>query len=493
LKAYTNIEQYGNKIFHRYNEDGIAKIDVIESDSFELFIKNSSGKHKSFFGDTVMSKLFDTIRDAKAFVDEYKGVTGFDIFGQTQYKYQYIQNHYPDDIVPDMSAFKIMNMDIETDYGDTFPYPSLAEYQIQAITLKQFGKGKMTTFGLKKFNNPNPKEIDYIECSSEADLLRRFFLFWESESPDVITGWNIEGFDIPYLVNRSEKILGVNSSNLFSPLHKFVKNVVKETRMLNGDMTYKFFGIAVVDYINIYKKYSTEKLESYSLNFVAEYELDEQKIEYTGSLKELYESDFDKYILYNIHDVRLVEMIDNKLQFMFLAVSLSYIAKCNLSDVFSPVRFWDLMVYNKLNKDRIAIPIKDDYSNDEGYDGAYVKDPIPGSYDWIMSFDLTSLYPSIIRQFNMSPEMLVNRGDGNSILDSLIDRTYQFKEDLVESNVAMAANGSTYKRESQGVFPALMESMFNLRKVYKRQMLDAQSVLEVINAELDRRSIKHKH
>jgi DNA polymerase elongation subunit (family B) len=301
----------------------------------------------------------------------------------------------------------------------------------------------------------------------------RFLEMWEETSPDIVTGWNIQFFDIPYLNNRITKLMGDNTAHRLSPFHRIYE---RTTTMHNKPQTiFEFVGIATLDYLELYRKFTYSQQESFSLNHIAYLELGEKKLDYSEveSLHQLYKTNFQKFIEYNIHDVELVDRIDAKMQLIDMALALAYDAKVNYNDVFTQVRMWDTLIHNDLMEQNIVVPQNVHTSKDSQFAGAYVKDPIIGMHEWVVSFDLNSLYPHLIMQYNISPETIVEGRHTSVSIDNLLDGEYQS-----QGEYCMAANGHYFKRDKQGFLPAMMQRMYDDRSLYKKKMIEAQKAYE---------------
>ena len=235
-------------------------------------------------------------------------------------------------------------------------------------------------------------------------------------------------------------------------------------------------GIATLDYLELYKKFTYTNQESYRLDHIAFVELDEKKLDHSefDTFKEFYTKDWDKFVRYNIHDVRLVDRLDDKMKLLDLAFTMAYDAKVNFEDVYSQVRMWDNIIYIYLAKQNIIIPPKKESVKDNRYAGAYVKEPIPGMYDWVVSFDLNSLYPHLIMQYNLSPETLLT--DRVSVdVDTLLNK--QFDTSYLDGKT-LCANGTHYDITFQGFLPKLMDKIYEERTIYKKRMLAAKQKYE---------------
>ena len=474
MNFYTYARHYGDKILVRGVKDGKR---FISKHNFRptLFVKSDKpSKYKSIYGENVSPIQFESNKEATAFYDRYKDVSNFPIFGQDYYGYQYITEKYPGPVEWDAKKCKIYSIDIETTSENGFPNVDSPTEKMLVITMQDNNTKKITTFGVGEFtptDNVKGLDIDYIACKDEYTLLSTFLEWWEQNCPDIITGWNSALFDIPYLLARTERILGEGEHKRYSPFELVNK---RKVRFAAGrEMTaFEITGVAQLDYLDLYKKFTYVTRESYKLDFIAETELGKNKLE-SGfdTFKEFYEKDWNRFVEYNIIDTVIVDELEDKMKLVELAMTMAYDAKCNYNDVFSAVRTWDSLLYNHLWEKNIVIHQKSG-KKDRQIEGAYVQEPKPGGYDWVCSFDATSLYPSILMQYNMSPETIVPGFKYDVKVDDLLDR-YKLDK-LKEKNYAMASNGTCYTREKQGLFPEIVQKFFNDRLKYKKLMQEAQ-------------------
>jgi DNA polymerase elongation subunit (family B) len=486
---YMFADEQGSRIFHRYWDGQERRMEVIDSFPIELFIEGGRKDARGLRGESLSRVEFTKISDAQEFIREYKDITP--IHGQTSLVHQFLAYRYPEEIEFDISKFVIANIDIETRFDNGFPSPDRADQEIISITLKCFGDNKFVSWGIKPYKVKNEND-EYVLCEDEKDLLIKFVNYWSRLKPDIVTGWNIQGFDIPYLINRVTNVLGEKVAAKLSPFSNYTSKVFSDFEIQGGQKSYRILGVTVFDYIELYKKFSYKKLERYSLDFVSHIELGERKVDYSeyGNLMNLYNTNYELFMDYNIHDVQLVENLDKKLNFMFLALTMAFMGRVRMNEIFSQVRFWDTLVYNKLRQEGIQIPPHIRRKGSGDIEGAYVKDPVPGLYKWVVSLDLTSLYPSIMMQYNLSTETAVDPAVGN-LVDKLLDMSYDTSF-LKERDLTMTANGATFTRKFKGVMPRLVEAMFNDRKKYKNMMLDVKREIEAIKVELDKRGLKHE-
>ena len=463
MNLYTSVESNYEFIFHRYVDSaGKQHFDKISDYPLEIFTEYPLGKDVSLMGDKLQLQRFESVKK----FSEYCRKTNH-LYGQTSAALQFISNEYTNKIVPDVSRYSIFCFDIEVHHSDGFPNAQVADQEILSITIKRFGR-EMVTLGTKPLDREN-----YIECADEHELLMNFLENWKSDYPNIVTGFYINGFDIPYLVNRMNRVLGSKYSNQLSPFYKDVKTPLKK-RVINKadeEYTYNIFCVETLDYIDIYKKFTPNRLESYTLDYISEFELGEKKVDYSdynNDLMELYRRNFNKFIRYNEQDVLLIESLDDKLQYIKLAMMITYFTQSKVSDALGTTGIWDSMVYNHLKKKGIQIPPKKDHKMDDQLVGGFVYPTIPGKYSWIATMDLTSLYPSIIRMLNLSPETLISNASPNKkkVWQSLYDGEMpEFNNDVI-----MAANGSRYRKDIIGVLPELMGHLMSERVVYKNEM-----------------------
>jgi len=483
---YTSVFQYGNRLLVRGYEEGVAFSRKVEFQPTLFVDSKKSGqtsKWKTLDGKTVYPVKPGSIKECKDFIEQYKDVHGFGIYGLNQYDYQYISETYPGDLAPDTSKIKIVTLDIETKSEYGFPNIQTANEEVLLISVMDNLTKNVVTFGCNDFVNTRT-DVKYIKCSSEKQLLQQFIVFWRQNYPDVVTGWNVNGFDIPYLIRRC-RYLAIDCDNL-SPwgiINDYTKT--RDTGIRAGVnspkgetiTTYSLSGIAILDYMELYKKFTFTARESYKLDYIAEVELNENKLNNPyDSFKEFYTNDPQLFTEYNIHDVYLVDKLEDRLKLIVLAYTLAYKAKVNFTDVYSPVRTWDILIYNYLLDKKITIPFKT-ASKSAPFVGGYVKDPIAGYHKWVASFDLTSLYPHIIMGYNMSPETITDTQLYVPI-DDLVNKVADTSE-AINLNLSMAGNGWCYRKDVRGFLPDLMDKLYKDRNFSKKQMLKLEQKYEL--------------
>lgn len=486
---YTNVQVFGNNILYR----GVLKGKRIKQKvpySPSLYLPSSvdsKSKYKSLDGIPLNKKTFDDIRSAKDYFKQFEGVSNAPkIYGQTKFEYAYIVDQHNGMVEHDYDNILIGVIDMEVGSENGFPDPYLANEPITAIGIKYLN-GDMIVFGYGDYETKG-EEI-YIKCKDEWTLCKKFLDLWQTKCPDIITGWNTEFFDIPYLINRFRKILGGDDVKKLSPW-----NYISERKVsVKGKqlISYSILGVASLDYIELYKWYSPsgKSQESYRLDNIAQVELGEGKISYDeyDNLHSLYRLNHQLFISYNIKDVELIVKLEDKLKLLELAITLAYDTKTNYEDVFAQTRMWDVLTYSYLLERDIIIPPHENKDKTEAFEGAYVKDVQIGLHNWVASFDLDSLHPHLMQQFNMSPETVIDVSDYTQEMRDIISQGVSVEKmlnkqidtsSLTGLNVCLTPTGNFFRTDKQGFLPAMLESMYKDRKKYKGMMLDAKRELE---------------
>ena len=471
MNFYTNILQWGNQLFCRAIINGERQNFKIKYRPTLYSPVNKHTGYNTLEGVPVLPTEFDSIKEAKEWVESHKNQPEL-VYGNTQYSYNYIADTYKGDIAWDLDKILMVTIDIECRSENGFPSPTEAKEEMLSITIKNHQNKKIVVWGVGKFTT-NREDVTYIECESEVHLLKEFLIFWEKHQPDIITGWNTEFFDIPYICNRIIHQFGEDELKRLSPWKSVQSREVY--KMGRNHQTYNIQGVAALDYFDLYRKFTYQAQESYRLDHIAKVELGESKDGNPyDTFSEWYQKDFQSFIEYNIQDVEIVDKLEDKMGLIALALTMAYDAKVNYTDVLGSVRYWDVLIYNYLRNKNIVIPQKKNTDKADQFEGAYVKDPQVGMHKWVMSFDLNSLYPHLIMQYNISPETLVP--DCKKV-DGLVDKVLEGK---VTNKTAhcMTPNGAFFRKDKRGFLPEIMESMYNDRVKYKKLMLQAQQEYE---------------
>ena len=488
MSFYTNVVALGNNILFRgISNEGKRFKDRIEYHPTLFIPTKEETKFRTLEGKPVGEIQPGNMKECREFIRKYKEIDNFNIYGNDKFEFSFIAEHFPEEHIDyDFSKIRIAYLDIETGSENGFPNIETASEEVTAITVKI--DKKCYVFGRGEFLNDR-KDVFYFRFDSERALLQKFFEMWDKESPDIITGWNIETFDIPYLVNRSQRLFDdkKDPSKLLSPWRK-----IREYMMygLGGKeiQTYEIYGVETLDYLSTYRKFTSINQESYRLDHIAFVELGERKLDYSeqGSLHLLYKNDYQKFIEYNIKDVELVEQLEGKMKLLEMVVSLAYLSKVNYGNTFGQVRMWDTLIYNNLLRKNIVIPPKTHASKSSNFEGAFVKEPQIGSHNWVVNFDLNSLYPHLIMQYNISPETLITDElppelqkvkDSRPGVDGLLDETLDLQA-LEKYKVTYTPNNEFYKTDKQGFLPEMMQQIYDNRVKYKNLMIEAKKKLE---------------
>ena len=479
MKFYTNITQWGNNLLLRevVNGERINRKVKYSPTLYARVIKETP--YKTLEGKYVTPVKHDTIKDAKEWVGNYNSQPDA-VYGNTLFPYSYIADEYSNNVDWDIDQILIVTIDIEVECENGFPKPEEANDPLLSITLKNHQNKRIVVWGIGDFKNSR-EDVSYIKCETEKHLIQSFLSFWEEHKPDVITGWNTEFFDIPYVCNRILNQFDEKELRRLSPWGNVTPRSVY--KMGRSHQVYDIMGVANLDFFDLYRKFTYTNQESYRLDHIAFVELGERK---DGNpyetFSEWYIKDYQSFIEYNITDVELVDKLEDKMKLIDLCLTMAYDAKVNYVDVLGTTKYWDILIYNHLRKKNIVIPQKKEHEKSEKYEGAYVKDPIVGMHKWVMSFDLNSLYPHLIMQYNISPETLMGRPfkekaiTVDKMLDNKVDGSIM--QSLKDKNVTLTPNGALFRKNKRGFLPELMQSIYDDRVKYKRLLLEAKQEYE---------------
>ena len=468
-KFYTNIQLAGDTILYRGYENG-KPVQFRSHFSPTLYVlSKNKEKFQTLDGRYVSPVKFDKPREGREFIRQYDGVEGFEVHGYERFVYQYIRQEFPDDVDYNVNQIKMYAMDIEVQCENGFPDVEAAAEEMLSITIKDMVTKEFYIWAVKDFNTEHQKFI----FDTEREMLMHFIDWWVKHTPDILTGWNVNLYDVPYICRRVKRILGSKWMNSISPWNRANEREVYVQGRKN--YAYDVSGVNILDYLDLYRKFTYSNQESYRLDHIAHVELGQRKVDHSEyeNFKDFYTSDWQKFIEYNIQDTELIDRLEEKMKLLDLAITMSYDAKVNFEDVYSQVRMWDTMIYNYLTDRNIVVPPKKGAKKDEKYAGAYVKEPIPGKYDWVVSFDLNSLYPHLIMQYNISPETLWETRHASASVERILN-----EEITIEDDVCVCANGAQYRKDIQGFLPEMMDKIYKERTIYKKKMLAAKQAYE---------------
>ena len=469
MDFYTNVCRTRDKILVTgYQGNKKVKLQVAYRPNHYVKSKKGQTAYRSLDGQPLEVVNLNSMGGARKFREQYEQVEGFDIHGYDRYVYTYIADKFQGTIEPNTKLIRSASLDIECECEDGFPDPIDAKEKVNAITIKPFGKNSVT-FGIGPWDAP--ANVDYVDCQDEAFLLEAFIKYWDKQSFDIITGWNVNPFDITYLCNRLDRLFGDGYHKKLSPWR--MSDVREFTQYgYQKNQVYNLYGINVLDYLELYKKNTFVKQESYKLDHIAQVELGKGKLDYSeyGSLHTLYRTNYPLFLEYNVRDVELIEELEDKLGFIELIQSMAYTAKCNYADTFGMVKYWETIIYNFLKEQGIQTPPQKLRGQEKSKQivGAYVKDPLVGGHNWVVSFDLNSLYPHIIMQYNISPEKMIKGKVDMSVEKLLAGKT------KITGDYAVTPNGAQFRKDKQGFLPELMEQFYDERKLWKKKMIEYQ-------------------
>ena len=466
---YSNVFLSGDKIFYIGYEDG-ERVQYQEVFSPVLYAQsNNKTEFKTLDGRYAQEIQFSSVKDAREFIEKYKGVENFKIYGNDRFLYQYISSKFPEEEIQyDTSQLKIYTIDIETSSENGFPNIADTSEEILCLTVKDFTTKKLIVWGTREYENSRD-DVEYRVFWKEDEMLKNFLAWWAENTPDILTGWNVKLFDVPYICRRIDRVLSTKYMKSLSPWNKVNEREV-EIKGRNH-IYYDVIGVSVLDYLDLYQKFTYTNQESYRLDHIASVELGQQKLDHSEfeTFKDFYTQNWQKFVDYNIIDVELVDRLEDKMKLIELALTMAYDAKVNFEDVYYQVRMWDSIIYNDLTRKNIVVPPNERHDKDSKYAGAYVKEPVPGLYDWVVSFDLNSLYPHLIMQYNISPETLLPTKHPTATVDRIL------KKDIsIDGEYCVCANGAQYRKDIQGFLPKLMQKMYDDRVLYKKKMLVAK-------------------
>ena len=468
---YTNIQLAGDTILYRGIKHG-EPVQFRCNFSPTLYVlSNKEEEFKTLSGKNVTPMTFETAKKAREFIQQYDGVEGFEVHGYERFVYQWIRREFPGEIDYNINQMKIFALDIEVQSENGFPNVDEAAEEMLSITIKDMVTKKYYSWATREFTPP--EGVEAFIFWTENEMLNHFLGWWAQNTPDILTGWNINLYDVPYIARRVNRVLGEKWMKSLSPWGRANEREVYVQGRKN--YAYDISGINILDYFDLYRKFTYTNQESYRLDHIAFVELGQRKIDHSEyeNFKDFYTRDWQKFMEYNIQDVELIDRLEDKMKLLELAITMSYDAKTNFEDVYSQVRMWDTMIYNYLTDRKVVVPPKKIREKDAKYAGAYVKEPKPGLYDWVVSFDLNSLYPHLIMQYNISPETLIDERHPRATVDRILEETLD-----IDGDCCVCANGAQYRKDIHGFLPEMMQSIYNERTIYKKRMLNAKQSLE---------------
>lgn len=455
-------------------EDG-KTIKVSFNPDIEYYIPDKDGESdkKDIWGNAVKLQVSNSRKDMKEFV-EYSNVPTCETSLAEDVKF--LQKRYSGQtLIPDMDNFQIATIDIEVEIDRNFPDADKAEKPINLISVHYSKTDEIFTFGIEEYTGDDKSITNYHYCATEEILLMRFIEHFRKKRVDIITGWYVKLFDIPYIINRCNKLnIEINMSplNICSP---------KRFRDDFGNVVdaYQIAGISILDGLELYKKFTYKKKVSYSLNYIGIEEVGEGKLELEGQINNIYKEDWNKFVEYNIQDVKVVKKINNKMKFIELTISLCYQALIPFENVFSSISLITGYFVNYLHKKNIVFPDPPRDKIKEEFPGAYVMAK-QGMYEHVISFDVESMYPHMIMMYNISPETLIlNPINTEGLIKTPASERYTCSTPSGKCSV----DGIYYEKDKKGVLSEIVEVIFNNRKRFKKKMQIAEGIEENLSKE----------
>ena len=475
LDFYTNIVKIGEKICARGIRKGQRATKVINQFSPTLYISDTTGKSqwRTIDGKPVSPLKFESTRELMDWRQKHDNIEGFEIYGYERWMQQWLTEFFPEETPVDFDLFNVVFIDIEVSSDEGFPEANKALYPVISITC--YLNDIYYVWGNQEYETTQPNVV-YKKFESESELLHDFVMWFRSSECDIVTGWNTRFFDLPYLYNRISRIIDEKFCLKLSPWNRVYKTNFQLGGQFLDEVTIE--GVNALDYLEIYKRFTYSAQESYRLDNIAHVELGEGKLSFDeySNLYTLHKRDYKKFIDYNIRDVELVVRMDDKNRFLENAVILTNSMKCNPNACFSQMQMWDNKLYDYLWRKKIVTPMRKSFEKESSLgavEGAYVKDPHVGMHDWVMSFDLNSLYPHLIMQYNISPETKIGMTPTPPTVQAMLDREYEVPE-----GCTVTPNGAMFRTDKQGFLPEILQMFYNDRVKYKKKMLETQQLYE---------------
>lgn len=493
MPTYTTVDIHNGKILHIYYDDNGKKIYKLEDFSPTYYLDDESSNIFDLFGRPVKEYTTENVWEYFKFVRENK--YSVNIYGDISPIYQFISKKYKNVNNFNLEYIKTAFIDIEVHCDEGFPDPDIAAWPITAITIKDNKTNRFYVAALSPWeavksilkNEISLKDVNFKFFESDDKILEWLVKVLKHIKPDILTGWNADNFDFPYIINRFDYLF--NDETLKKELSPIGK--VSTEKVNDRDFRNIIGGINLLDYMKLFKKFILKPQESYRLDHITTVMLGKQKVEYHDkydSLFQMWLDDPQLYIDYNIYDVELMDLLDKKLKLTSIAAAIAFKAKAKFEDSLGTVKVWDTLIYNYLKEKNIVIPPNDQNEKDD-YTGGFVFDPVPSLYDWVISFDLNSLYPHVHMEWNISPETIIKDKKvpvRTDILDpKLLNGEIEFDHDYI-----LAGNGCYFDKNKTGCVPIMLNEIYNERKAAKKQMLNYKDKLEAIKAEMARRELK---
>jgi DNA polymerase elongation subunit (family B) len=453
-----------------------------------LYLEDPRGDKTSIFNTKVKKRVFNSAYDRNKFISD-SGIKR--VFENLPASQQYlIDCFWRENEKPEFSQhpLKTMFIDIETYSVDSFPDIDNPNHTVNVITCYDTFTKTFNTFGLKPYT-VSASNVNYTHCKNERQLFIKFIEYLEEDYPDILSGWNSEFFDIPYIINRCEKILGVEYVNRLSPLQNIYFRSIKG-KFGREQKRYYIDGISCLDYLDIYRRFCLTLRESYKLDAIAELELGENKIDYGDiDLATLADTDWQKFVDYNIQDVSLLVKLEEKLQYVSLLRMLSYVGLTTLEGAMGTISVINgaLTIRARSRNEVLSTFVR---SNTDGKNpGAYVAEPKNGFKESLVSFDANSLYPNVMISLNLSPETKVGRvektSDNEVIIQHVSGKQFQLAKDkfahfVKQEELSLTKAGFLFTQKKQGIIPEFLDYYYKQRVAIKKDLYTVKTKLQTL-------------
>ena len=478
---YDNKE--GTIRLRTWTEDG-KRIDTDVPFSPFLYTESTTpADATSIFRTHLKRRVFKNNMERSKFVKE---TSTSRLFGNMSCEQQFLLEAFKEQVdSKDFSKYplKIYSFDIETYSPNEFPVPELAKDPVILITIHNNLTDEIFSWGVEKKYKPKNENVKYYCCRTEFEMFEKFMNFWKIDPPDILVGWNSERFDIPYIINRARGLLGDEFINQLSPVGKLYYKPIMDNFGRNTGK-WVIYGLSCLDYMEIYKAYAKGERESYSLNYIGEYELKEGKLAINATnLSNLANEDWENFVDYNIQDVQLLVKLEAKLNYLRIVRLLAYKGCTNFEAALGKIAIVTGAMYLQAHKQGYVIPT---FKNEEIRDslvGGYVREPERGLKKSIVSYDVNSLYPNTIITLNISAETKLGKivigeyGVDDKLTIRLVNGKIheltekQFKTFIKKEKISVSKAGVLYSQKYKGVCPNLIDTLYTERVEAQKQKL----------------------
>ena len=471
-----------------------------------VYVDSPYGNDLSIFNEHITKKEFKTPFDRTKFITGFGSPRIYENFEVTQ---QFLLDAFWSvQSKPEFSQFplRILFFDIEVDPipGGEFPKPEEAKAEINIITAYDTLDKTYHVFSKKDYTGngliPNTK---FVKCANEKEVLRRFIDLWKAHDyVDIATAWNLNGFDLPYIINRITKVLGTGAYYELSP-YEDIRTTEDKDKMGRDIILYHIGGVTVLDMIDVYMKFKIVKQESYKLDYIADMELGIGKVDYEGmTIYEFMEKDWNTFVEYNVRDVELLVKLEDKTRYFKILRMIGYIGLVNFEKVLGTIAVTNGALAVRARAKGLKLHTFIRPKNIEGKKPGGFVYTVPGFHNNVTSWDASSLYPTLVRVLNISPETKIGMAydgkgqdaflpDDDSIIKIVTVKgleyklTYEnFKKFINENNLTLAANGCIFRQDIEGLLPQYMREIYSDRKAARDRIKKNNKKIEEYEKQL---------